>query len=317
MEVETDESILLPSEWVYDCTGTESDAEKIGAHEESRDGVSIGIEAGENSTDEKLPGPDQGKEKKKAKAKKVVWGPIIPERRSKRNPQDGVTVLERAQVLKRKSNLEEPKGKKPMNISLSSADLDNVASKIGLEIPIDNTEKQMVLDVLLDSEISRIQEYDKSYLLQSFSNEPEKEDSLGLSSYKLSMSNDGCSVHISNESHIASGSGSTIDDLSNINAKSKLHLDSFEPEGQVSPRWVEDKNKRSIAFGSSISSSKVKIGSMLGDDSKIVVPDNSYGISEEDDPQTPVVLSSKYDLLDLLEDEIEKAWTKVAHRKKK
>lgn len=45
------------------------------------------------------------------KAKKQVWGPILAQKRSKRVPDDGKTMMERAQELKRKQDLEIPQGK--------------------------------------------------------------------------------------------------------------------------------------------------------------------------------------------------------------
>jgi hypothetical protein len=59
----------------------------------------------------------QGKDGKVAKRKRG-WGPVQLERKSKRVPRDGVTMLEKAQALKSKNNLENEKGKKFQNIFL-------------------------------------------------------------------------------------------------------------------------------------------------------------------------------------------------------
>jgi len=62
----------------------------------------------------------QGKDGKVAKSKprKRGWGPVQPERKSKRVPRDGVTMLEKAQALKSRTTWKMRKVKKFRNIFL-------------------------------------------------------------------------------------------------------------------------------------------------------------------------------------------------------
>lgn len=83
------------------------------------------------------------------KAKKKVWGPIQLERRSKRNPQDDIPMLERAQALKRKNILEEPKGINH-RLQISSQNLSNIASKVGLEVENDQDNDKSCVDIILE-----------------------------------------------------------------------------------------------------------------------------------------------------------------------
>lgn len=75
----------------------------------------------------------------KAKGVKHKWGHVMAERRSKRNPQDGISVQEKSKAQKIKDNLEKMdvriRGKKSKtSSSLSNANMRVVASKVGLKI---------------------------------------------------------------------------------------------------------------------------------------------------------------------------------------
>lgn len=65
----------------------------------------------------------------------------------------GMTMMEKAQALKEKNNLEIPKGKKPIP-TFSGNDLDNIASKVGLHIVSQveqgNSDTQQILDMVAD-----------------------------------------------------------------------------------------------------------------------------------------------------------------------
>lgn len=84
---------------------------------------------------------------KKAK----VWGPVKPQRRSQRNIRDDKTMLEKAQDLKRKYDLEDNKGNK--HISCSS--LLSVATEIGLVVEESNPQSRNLLASILALEKSR------------------------------------------------------------------------------------------------------------------------------------------------------------------
>jgi len=96
----------------------------------------------------------QGKDGKVAKRKRG-WGPVQPERKSKRVPLDGVTMLEKAQALKSKNNLENEKGKKVSKHISTSSLLEIVATSIDLEVPVEELSKQKLVDQVLDLEIER------------------------------------------------------------------------------------------------------------------------------------------------------------------
>ena len=69
---------------------------------------------------------------KKKRVEKKKYGPIEVERRSTRGNNDGRSVLEKAQEIKRKWYEGDAKGTKPTHTSISSSDLSNVANAIGI-----------------------------------------------------------------------------------------------------------------------------------------------------------------------------------------
>ena len=64
-----------------------------------------------------------------------------PEKKSKRVPLDGVTMLEKAQALKSKNNLENEKGKK-VSKHISTSYLLEIVASIDLEVPVEELSKQ-------------------------------------------------------------------------------------------------------------------------------------------------------------------------------
>jgi hypothetical protein len=108
------EQLNLPEEWVYTIS---KDREKTNPEqEETQNQAEEGEKTHENVMEqERDPTPQMKKHKGKpeeADHKQKQWGPVQAERRSARVLVDGKTVIERAQKLKRKGNLEDPQGKK-------------------------------------------------------------------------------------------------------------------------------------------------------------------------------------------------------------
>lgn len=163
MMEELDEELLcLPKEWTYTCP--EVEVEKGIAEED----VTVRTEGhiDKESVEECLTKPMERvtqatddnmiiKEKHVLAVKKrnKKWGPVIPKRRSKRNIQDGRTMIEKAQALKEKNNLEIPKGKKPVP-TFSNKELVDIASKIGLDVDhkmdSSSSKAQQILDIVED-----------------------------------------------------------------------------------------------------------------------------------------------------------------------
>lgn len=128
MEGTGDETLNLPEEWIYSCMElatndsvsqdfSQPDQILTTAVEASKvDGGKQAVQLQKNNISELEDIGNTMEETAQVKTrkarKKKVWGPIQPERRSKRIAQDGIPVLEKAQTLKKKNNLEEPKGKK-------------------------------------------------------------------------------------------------------------------------------------------------------------------------------------------------------------
>jgi hypothetical protein len=71
------------------------------------------------------------KNKKKA-PEKNNWGPIEVERIRKRGSNDGRTILEKAQDIKRKWCEGEDKGIKPKTLSVSCSELIHTANVVGI-----------------------------------------------------------------------------------------------------------------------------------------------------------------------------------------
>jgi hypothetical protein len=115
------EQLHLPEEWVYAMS---KDEEKTNpGHQGTQTQADEKKETHENVMEQERDLTPQMKKHKgkpeEANHKQKQWGPVQAERRSARLLADGKTVIERAQKLKRKVNLEEPQGtKKPFTIPL-------------------------------------------------------------------------------------------------------------------------------------------------------------------------------------------------------
>lgn len=124
----------LPVEWRYSVEGNISHAairipeaepevvqtQEVHTSQESR--------IGENEPQDTQSEEGKKMSKKKSEAAKSKWGPQIPERKSNRTINDGRTMEQKAQALKRKANLEDPKGKQSYAaVTMSKNDISRVA----------------------------------------------------------------------------------------------------------------------------------------------------------------------------------------------
>lgn len=129
-----EESLNLPAEWLYSFVETEKQMDQSTTVLPEVETVS-----GESEQQQKILVPDQVVQKKSSrlvspKPKKGGWGPLQPERKSKRVPQEGISMLERAQAVKRKNNLEIEKGKK-VSKPLSVSSMLDIADNIDIIVP--------------------------------------------------------------------------------------------------------------------------------------------------------------------------------------
>jgi hypothetical protein len=98
------------------------------------------------------------REKMLGEGKRIKWGSVLPERRSTRIMNDGITSLEKAKENKKKGDLEELyiKGKnaKPRKPT-SSKHLLNVAKSIGVDLGKDEIEVKNNLEVCPEFDLQR------------------------------------------------------------------------------------------------------------------------------------------------------------------
>ena len=112
----------MPKEWLCPDLGLVS-----AAVEDDAENSQSSVEQGD-----KLFSPEVAPVGKKKRVEKKKYGPIEVERRSTRGNNDGRSVLEKAQEIKRKWYEGDGKGTKPTPTSISSSDLSNVANAIGI-----------------------------------------------------------------------------------------------------------------------------------------------------------------------------------------
>ncbi|TVU22436.1 hypothetical protein EJB05_32130, partial [Eragrostis curvula] len=89
---------------------------------------------------------DQQRHRMDSKKKEATqkWGPVVAEKRSLRNRDDGRTMLEKAQDRKKKHNLE-----------VNQEHFDSVASIVGIEFDNDAVVKDKLIEEILEIEIAR------------------------------------------------------------------------------------------------------------------------------------------------------------------
>jgi hypothetical protein len=143
-EMVDQETLNLPEEWIYNMTQTDGGSSQKTDHEYAeivKEDIQLGDEIQNDQPqiekESEVEGPSKEQDQlppAKAKRKKKVWGPIQPKRRSKRQSQDGVPVFEKAQALKMKYNLEVPKGITYKACHLTSKNLSDLASMIGIQL---------------------------------------------------------------------------------------------------------------------------------------------------------------------------------------
>jgi hypothetical protein len=164
-EMEQD-TLGLPEEWMHCCMGQASG--EIGLNclvhkedqpdtEKSQTTVVVPQEEQtQNDIEENEALQEDQVQKRQAKTKKKkVWGPIQPERRSKRQPQDGVPVLERAQALRMKNNLEVPEGITNSSYHLTSQILSDLAVKVGLEVEDGKDRNRSCIESIVEDNAKR------------------------------------------------------------------------------------------------------------------------------------------------------------------
>lgn len=91
----------------------------------------------------------------KKKAPPMGWGPIMAERRSTRTRGEG-NMLEKAQNLQKKKNLEEPQGKKHANdLTYKKASLKNIAGDIGINFVGDDISQERIMERIVIADEAR------------------------------------------------------------------------------------------------------------------------------------------------------------------
>jgi hypothetical protein len=96
------------------------------------------------------------------KAKKQVWGPVLAQKRSKRVPNDGKTMMERAQELKRNQDLEIPQDKNNKNSFVSvTISLANIAVDLGVVHKDGHPLPQNMLDSMVSLDAQRATNFEK------------------------------------------------------------------------------------------------------------------------------------------------------------
>jgi len=149
-----EESLNLPSEWLYGYADSRDQPDQTLMNQMSTEGNADSSDIPQIDT--ALGAMNQGKDGRVAKSKprKRGWGPVQPERKSKRVPLDGMTMLEKAQALKKKNNLKIERGKK-VSKQISTSSLLDIAASIDLDVPVEELSKQKVVDQVLELEIER------------------------------------------------------------------------------------------------------------------------------------------------------------------
>lgn len=166
------ETLSLPEEWTYSCLdqAVGRTSHKMGGPSSHKSTEVLQEEQAHSETHvEEEPKVTENQSQYSSKSqdqvpppkakKKKVWGPIQPERRSKRQAQDGVPILERAQALRMKNDLEIPRGITHFSCHLSSQNLSDLGSKISIAIEDVENSKETCVDSILDNNARRSKEF--------------------------------------------------------------------------------------------------------------------------------------------------------------
>ncbi|TVU37081.1 hypothetical protein EJB05_15547, partial [Eragrostis curvula] len=95
----------------------------------------------------------------KEKTKQKQWGPVMVERRSKRNKNGGGTIMEMAEELKKRHNLELPPRMGNSFAALSSDSLINKADDIGVSLGSNKNEIDDNINFMVNTEIARNEDF--------------------------------------------------------------------------------------------------------------------------------------------------------------
>jgi hypothetical protein len=146
-----DELMLLPEEWTYsEVTTTKVDT----SDQES----CVRLKEGENSIVSSNENDKQTENKQDGKNMK--WGPVVVERRSKRQGGDNMTIIEKAQETKRKWNDDKTSDMtalKPLHVTLD--DLRRIAKVTGIVTKDGNPINDTLVSNLVEKESERHKVY--------------------------------------------------------------------------------------------------------------------------------------------------------------
>ena len=146
-----DDTCLLPEEWIYNLSEERKSKGRTSARESDVDPAFTHNkeEIQSDHTTHDLPSVEEEEtfntqprkdilekqvQQESRKSKKNQWGPIIPVRRSSRNVNVGKSMLEKAQEMKGRWNLEDKTGKTNRNPKISKSLLISVAKDVGLDL---------------------------------------------------------------------------------------------------------------------------------------------------------------------------------------
>ena len=96
---------------------------------------------------------------KKAQKRKTGWGPILRIPRPRRVPEDGKTVMQRAQELKKVKNLEKGKNYSSSFAFESNSSLNDKALNVGIELGSDSQSINETIDGLKQNKLDNLRNF--------------------------------------------------------------------------------------------------------------------------------------------------------------
>lgn len=171
IEIQEDEELSnLPLEWIegLETDRTVKSAEEISSLQITQsyhEGMLVDTITQEEGSQSTQPTDEiiEKATRKQKEGKEKVWGPVIATRKSKRGMDDGRTMLEKAQDIKRKYTLEDNEGnKKPPRPLTNKASLSIIASQIGLVSQDGNLFSNSMLDSMLELDDLRSKNFVKT-----------------------------------------------------------------------------------------------------------------------------------------------------------